>query len=165
LQAWGGWRCCGLRDSADSVTSQALGRHGDDGIAGSRRTMALRGQGRRGSMMSQARERRLVHSVMGSWRTMLLQAWEWRCWLGDSAYVVDDITSMGRGRWRRIKGSTVVGNNSTEAPWRSQWWHGGSREDSMMAQDSGRSTMAQAPRKFLAGIFDSLTAWVKASGD
>jgi hypothetical protein len=35
LQAWGGRRCCGLRDGAGLMVSWALGRRGDDGATGS----------------------------------------------------------------------------------------------------------------------------------
>jgi hypothetical protein len=62
----------------------------------------------------------------------LLQASERRCGLGDEAYVVNDVTGLGRGRWRHVRASTVVGNNGAEAPGRTRQWHGGSEEDSTM---------------------------------
>jgi hypothetical protein len=59
----------------------------------------------------------------------------------------------------------VVGNDSVEAPGRTQRRRGGFGEDSMMARAPGRSTTVRAPGKFLAGHFGSLTTWVKAFRD
>jgi hypothetical protein len=95
------------------MTLQAQGRHGfnrsqehhgDDGVAGSGRMMALRAQGRRGSMASWAQEWCRVHIVVGLGRTTLLRTRERRRGLEDGACVVDDVTNSSRGRWRRIKG-------------------------------------------------------------
>jgi hypothetical protein len=73
----------------------------------------------------------------------LLRAQE-RCRrLGDEACVLDSITGSGRGRWRCVRALTMVGNDGAE--------------DSMMARAPGRSTVMQAPGKFSAGNFGSLT--------
>jgi hypothetical protein len=45
-----------------------------------------------------------VHSVIGSRRTMSLQAREWRRRLLDDGYVVDGVTDSGQGRWRHVNG-------------------------------------------------------------
>jgi hypothetical protein len=63
----------------------------------------------------------------------LLWAQEQRRGLGDEACVVNNGISSGRGRWQRIRASTVVGNDGTEAPGRTQQWHEGSVVDSMTA--------------------------------
>jgi hypothetical protein len=89
-----------------------------------------------------------VHSIVGSVRTRLLQAWERRRGLGDATCVVDGVTSSGRGRWRCVKG--------LDRGW--EGWRGGSEEDSTMARAPGRSMMARAPENFLAGNFGSLMA-------
>jgi hypothetical protein len=69
-----------------------------------------------------------VQSAVGSGRTMLLQAQERRRRLGDNACVVDSVTSSGRGRWRHIRASIMVGNDGAEAPWRTRRWCRGSGE-------------------------------------
>jgi hypothetical protein len=53
--------------------------------------------------VSQAQEWCGVHSVVGSGRTTLFWAQEWRRGLRDNACMVDRVTSSGRGRWRRVK--------------------------------------------------------------
>jgi hypothetical protein len=130
-----------------SMVSRAMGHHGDNGVAGSRRRTTLQTQRWHRSMASWAREWRGVHSITGSGRMTLLRAREWRRRLGDGACVVNDITKLGKGRWRCVKG--------LDHGW--ELWHGGSGEDSMIEQAPGRSMMARAPRKFLAGNFGSLT--------
>jgi hypothetical protein len=137
------------------------GRRGFDGIVGSR-CLELRqdddavDRGWHRSLALQAREWCGVHSVAGSGRTTLLRSWERHRALGDEACVVDSGTSSGRGRWRRIRASTTVGNDGAEAPGRTRWWCRCFREDSMMAWSLG---------KILAGNFGSLTACVRASGN
>jgi hypothetical protein len=99
---------------------RARGRCGFDGVAGLGRTMVLWARGRHGSLASRARERRRVHNIVGSGRMTLLQAQEWRRGFGDKACVVNGITGSGRGIWQRVRASTVVGNDSVEAPGRTQ---------------------------------------------
>jgi hypothetical protein len=62
----------------------------------------------------------VVHNVVGSGRTMLLQAQEWHHGLGDRACVVDGATGSGRGRWWRVRALTMVGNDGAEAPGRTK---------------------------------------------
>jgi hypothetical protein len=83
---------------------RALGCRGDDGVAGSGRTTALRARGRRESMVSWAQECRWGHNIVGSGRTTSLLAQERHRKLGDGTYVVDGVTGSGRGRWQRVKG-------------------------------------------------------------
>jgi hypothetical protein len=73
-------------------------------------------QGRRGSSMSRARERRGVHNVAGLRRMMLLWAQERYRGLGDEAHAVDGGTDSGWGRWQFVRALTVVGNDDAEAP-------------------------------------------------
>jgi hypothetical protein len=47
---------------------------------------------------------------------MLLLARERHCRLGDKACVVDGGTGSDQGRWRRVRASTMVGNDEVEAP-------------------------------------------------
>jgi hypothetical protein len=70
-------------------------------------------------MASWAQERCWVNSVTGSGRITLLRAQERHERLGEGACVVDDVTSSGRGRWRRVKGL----DRGRER------WRGGSGED------------------------------------
>jgi hypothetical protein len=42
------------------------------------------------------------------------------CGFGDEASVIDGATDSGRGRWRRVRASTVVGNDGAEAPGRTR---------------------------------------------
>jgi hypothetical protein len=97
-------------------------------VAGSRRTMKLWARGRHGSAASWAREQHGVYNIVGSGRMTLLQDREWCHGHGDGACVVDIITGLGRGRWRRVRASTVVGNAGTESPGRTQQWCEGSDE-------------------------------------
>jgi hypothetical protein len=87
---------------------------------GSGRTTALWTRGRHGSSASRAREWRGVYDIMGSRRTMLMQAQKWRGGLGDEACVVDGTTGSGPGRWRCVRALTVVGNDGAEASRRTQ---------------------------------------------
>jgi hypothetical protein len=94
---------------------QAQGRGGFNGVAGSRTSQgrqchelgeddALRARGQRRSMVSWACEWHGVHNITGSRRMMLLWDQERHHGLGNDACVVDGVTDLGRGRWRRVKG-------------------------------------------------------------
>jgi hypothetical protein len=80
----------------------------------------LRTQGWHGSSTSRARERHRVHNVACSGRMTLLWAQERRRGFGDEASVIDGATDSGRGRWRRVRALTVVGNDGAEAPGRTR---------------------------------------------
>jgi hypothetical protein len=51
---------------------------------------------------------------------MLLQAREQRRGLGDEACIIDGATGLGRGKWQRVRASTVVGDDGAEAPGRTR---------------------------------------------
>jgi hypothetical protein len=98
---------CGLGEDdgvAGSRTARVQWLRGLWDVTGWRRRMTLWAHGRCGSTVPRVREWCRVHNIVGSGRTMLLQAKEWCRGLGDNAWVVDGITGSGRGRWRPIKG-------------------------------------------------------------
>jgi hypothetical protein len=61
-----------------------------------------------------------VNDVVGSGRMTLLQTQQLCRRLGDGTYMVDGVTGSGQGRWRRVRASIVVRNDSAETPTRTR---------------------------------------------
>jgi hypothetical protein len=133
---------------------RAQGRRGFDGVTSS----GCRGLEKDDGTTNPGRAR--VIGVAGSGMAHGTQ----HCGLGDEACIVDGTTGLDQGRWRCVRTSTVVGNDSAEASGRTRWRRGGSREDSTMARALRKSTTERAPGKFSTRNFGSLMVWVKASG-